>query len=222
MDHPVLSKGANLSLLPRSEVAGAPMQVVVEWSDLEGTVEVDVSALLLGPDGRVRSDADFVFYNAPSGGDGSVRLLGKRTSDDRGEDRVAIDLEALPAEVESIVFAASLEGEPGAGFGSLKDLGLAVLDAAGNTQLRYEVTDAGPETAMVVGELYLRGEDWKFRAVGQGWDAGLAGLATDYGITVDNRPDRDDQSEAESAAGEECPTSVPPAAVSAASVTPAG
>lgn len=202
MDHSVLTKGANLTLLPRSEVAGAQMQVVVHWSDPDGAVDVDVSALLLGPGGRVRSDADFVFYNAPAGGDGSVRLLGKRTGEDRGEDRIAVDLEALPIDIESVVFAASLEAEPGAGFGSLQEVGLSVLDAAGNTRLRYDVADAGPETAMVVGELYLRSDEWKFRAVGQGWEAGLAGLARDYGITVDDRAEPGEQADSHEAASE--------------------
>jgi stress response protein SCP2 len=189
VDHPVLAKGANLSLLPRSELSGAQLQVVVEWADPEAVADVDVSALLLGGDGRVRSDEDFVFYNAPVGGDGSVRLVGKRTADDRGEDRVAVDLEALPAGVETVVIVASLDAEPGTGFGALGELGLTVCDAVGETRLRYEVGDAGPETAMVIGELYLRGELWKFRAIGQGWDSGLAGLATDYGITVDEEPE---------------------------------
>ena len=59
-----------------------------------------------------------------------------------------------------------------------------VVDAGGESQVRFNVAGAGPETAMVLGELYLRGDEWKFRAVGQGWDSGLAGLATDYGIDV--------------------------------------
>ena len=145
MDHPVLVKGANLPLLPVSEAAGAQMQVVVGWADPSGAVDVDVSALLLGPDARVRSDADFAFYNAPTAGDGSVRLLGKRTDEDRGEDRIAVDLEALPAEVTSVVVAASLDAEAGSGFADLKELGLTVVDAAGTTRLQCDVVDAGSE-----------------------------------------------------------------------------
>ncbi|WP_214402762.1 TerD family protein [Pseudonocardia lacus] len=191
MDHPVLVKGANISLLPESEVAGAQLQVVVEWADPKSAADVDVSALLLGGDGRVRSDEDFVFYNAPVGGEGAVRLVGKRSADDRGDDRVAVDLEALPDAVSTVVIAASLDAEPGLGFGTLAQLSLTVTDSAGATRLSYDVTDAGPETAMVIGELYLRAGHWKFRAIGQGWASGLAGLATDYGITVDNEPDVD-------------------------------
>ncbi|OJY40017.1 TerD family protein [Pseudonocardia sp. 73-21] len=182
-DH-ALSKGANVSVLQRSDVEGGRLQAVVRWSDPLGTADVDVSALLLGRDGRVRSDDDFVFYNAPAGGDGSVRLLGKRADDDAGEDRVSVDLETLPSEVETIVIAASLDAGAGSGFGDVRELGLVLLDSAGQSTARFDIADAGAETAMVLGELYLRGEEWKFRAVGQGWDSGLAGLATDYGITV--------------------------------------
>ncbi|MDT7555427.1 MAG: hypothetical protein QOI16_4229, partial [Pseudonocardiales bacterium] len=95
----VLTKGGNVALLHRSAVEQSHLQAVVRWSDPHGA-EVDVAALLLGSDGRVRSDEDFVFYNAPSGGGGAVRLLGKRTGDDVAEDRVAVDLEALPHDVD--------------------------------------------------------------------------------------------------------------------------
>lgn len=193
MDDLVLTKGANVSLRNRSGASGQQVQVVVKWSDPGGAAEVDVSALLLGSDGRVRSDADFVFYNAPSGGDGSVRLLGKRRNDDCAEDRVAVDLEALPAEIQRVIIVASLDPELNVGFGDLKDVGLTLLDSAGHAMLRFDIVGAGPETAMVMAELYLRGEEWKFRAVGQGWDSGLGGVAIDYGIIVDDRPEPHDK-----------------------------
>ncbi len=143
-----------------------------------------MAALLLGEGGRVRSDEDFVFYNAPTGGDGAVRLLGKRSQEQTVEDRVSVDLEALPAQVRTVVIVASLDAGEGVGFGDVPDLALDLLDGSGASRVRFPIDDAGAETAMVLGELYLRGEDWKFRAVGQGWDTGLAGLATDYGIAV--------------------------------------
>ncbi len=189
MTDQALFKGANVSVLRRADVEGGRLQAVVRWSDPLGTADIDVSALLLGSHGRVRSDDDFVFYNAPAGGDGSVRLLGKRADEEAGEDRVSVDLESLPSEVETIVIAASLD--TGSGFGDVRELGLVLLDSAGQPTARFDVADAGTETAMVLGELYLRGEEWKFRAVGQGWDSGLAGLATDYGITVQDDPAED-------------------------------
>jgi stress response protein SCP2 len=104
---------------------------VVEWADLKAAVDVDVYALLLGGDRLVRSNVDSVFYNVPVGGDGAVRLVGKRPADDHGEDRVAVDLEALPAAVESVIIAASVDAEPRTGFGALAQLGLTVSDSAG-------------------------------------------------------------------------------------------
>lgn len=182
--HESLAKGANVSLLHRSAADESRLHAVISWSDPEGAADVDVAALLLGHDGRVRSDEDFVFYNAPRGGDGAVRLMGKRSQEEAVEDRVSVDLGALPPEVRTVVLVASLDAADGVGFGDVRDLALDLLDGTGESRVRFGVADAGPETAMVLGELYLRGEDWKFRAVGQGWATGLAGLATDYGIDV--------------------------------------
>ena len=210
MEGHLLRKGANVSLLSRNDPS-ARLQAVVRWADPRGAADVDVSALLLGPDGRVRSDADFVFYNAPSGGDGSVRLLGKRADDEAGEDRVAVDLEALPPDIERVVIAASLDAGEGVGFGALPELGLVLLDAEGSPSVRFDVDDVGPETAIVLGELYSRGEDWKFRAVGQGWDTGLAGLATDFGISVASEPSEDPPSGADAPVHEVPPVVAPPA-----------
>jgi len=165
------------------------LHAVVRWSDHGASADVDVAALLLGSDGRVRSDEDFVFYNAPVAAEGAVRLLGKRAQERTSEDRVAVDLEALPANVSRVVISASLDATSGLGFGDMEHLALDLLDAAGVSCVQFHVADAGPETAMVLGELYLRGEEWKFRAVGQGWDTGLAGLAVDYGIVVDEPDD---------------------------------
>ncbi len=213
----VLSKGANITLLHRSAVEDGRLHAVVRWTDPDGAADVDVAALLLGEHGRARSDEDFAFYNAPSAGGGAVRLLGKRSEDDRAEDRVAVDLESMPSDVQTVVIVASLDGRPGVGFGDVSDLSLDLLDGSGEPRVRFDVLDAGCETAMVLGELYLRGEEWKFRAVGQGWDSGLAGLAVDYGIDVADSPDDtsggpdlDPDGVAEAApAGESLPAHVP-------------
>lgn len=182
--HDLLTKGANVSLAHRSSVEESRVHAVVRWSDPDGGADVDVSALLLGADGRVRGDDDFIFYNAPASSDGSVRLVGKRSADDLAEDRISVDLEALSSEVNSIVIAASLDAADGIGFGDVANLAVDIVDVSGALRARFEVPGAGSETAMVLGELYVRGEEWKFRAVAQGWDSGLAGLATDYGISV--------------------------------------
>ena len=122
MAHDVLTKGANVSLIQRSAGGEGRLHAVVRWSDAGGAADVDVAALLLGADGRVRSDEDFVFYNAPTGGDGAVRLLGKRSGDEAAEDRVAVDLEALPTEVQTVVIVASLDTTDGLGFGDVRGL----------------------------------------------------------------------------------------------------
>jgi stress response protein SCP2 len=194
MTSAALRKGQNR---PLTDGAGEPcsrVQVILRWRDPESTADVDISALLLGADGKVRSDDDLVFYNAPVGADGAVRLVGKTESEDGSEDRVAIDVEALPGSVHQVAIAASLQHDDGLGFGSLGGLSLTVLDHAGEELFGYDITDASTETAFVFGELYLRADQWKFRAVGQGWDAGLAGLATDYGISIDaSEPETDAQ-----------------------------
>ncbi|MFC9976518.1 TerD family protein [Spirillospora sp. NPDC127200] len=175
-----MAKGSN------TVVSGAPgpVTVTLSWSDPSGAGEADVSVLLLGADGRVGGDADFVFYNQPATPDESVRLLGKAPTATGSEDRILIDLGALAPGVQRVVVAASRHA--GATFGALDDLRLAVSDSAGEELLVFDIEDAGPETAFVFGELYRRDDAWKFRAVGQGYESGLAGLATDFGIDVDD------------------------------------
>ncbi|MFI7393937.1 VWA domain-containing protein [Streptomyces tendae] len=176
-----LSKGANVP------VDSPAVRVELVWSAGPGVPEVDASALLLTSAGRVRDDGDFVFYNQPRHTSGAVRHLGKRVGPgaDAGvtSDAVEVDLRSVETAVERIVLCASADGGT---FGRVPGLSLRVLDAATGTGLaRFDIT-AGPETALVGGELYRRQGSWKFRAVGQGYAAGLAGLATDFGITVDD------------------------------------
>ncbi|QFG22887.1 TerD family protein [Actinomadura sp. WMMB 499] len=179
-----MSKGANIDL-----AATGPFTVALSWIDPSGEGEADVSVLLVGPDGKVGSDADFVFYNQPATADESVRLLGKTPTATGSEDRILVDLGALRPEVTRVVVAASRYA--GATFGALDDLRLAVSDSAGEAQLAFDIKDAGTETAFIFGELYRRGEGWKFRAVGQGYESGLAGLASDFGINVDDSEEED-------------------------------
>jgi stress response protein SCP2 len=167
-----IGKGANSQLPP------GLTRVRVVFSSTGGP-EFDASALLLTAAGRVRSDADFVFYNQPASPDGSVRHLGRSGR----EDSLAVDLAALPAEIMTVALAASTDG---AAFGRIDGLALVVEDPSGAEVVRFDIAGAGVETAFVFGELYRRSGGWKFRAVGQGWSSGLAGLATDYGISVDD------------------------------------
>ncbi|MFC8273014.1 TerD family protein [Streptomyces sp. NPDC057271] len=172
-------KGANVPVSARG------VRLELGWRSGNGVPDVDASALLL-VSGKVRSDADLVFYNQPTHGSGAVRHEGKSSSegpDGLVTDALVVDLEAVEPEVERIVVAASADGGD---FGRVPGLSIRVLDADGGAELaRYDSTDATVETAFVLGDLYRRDGGWKFRAVGQGYDSGLAGLATDYGISVE-------------------------------------
>jgi stress response protein SCP2 len=176
-------KGANVDLAALSEDTGSVV-LSLSWSSAAGDGDADVSVLLVGADGRVRGDADFFFYNNPAAADGSVQLLGKTPTANGSEDRISLDLTAVPPGVERIVVGASRYG--GARFGDLEGLGVTLADSAGEVLLGFSIDDAGVESAFIFGELYRRGESWKFRAVGQGYETGLAGLATDFGIDVED------------------------------------
>ncbi|MFI6516434.1 VWA domain-containing protein [Spirillospora sp. NPDC050679] len=175
-----LTKGANVS------VSAPRLRAVLSWRPGPGVPDVDTAALLLGAAGQVRSDKDFVFYNQPGHPSGAVRHEGRRSGPDGAEESLAIDLALVEGDVERVALTASADGGT---FGAVPGLALRLLDAAsGAAVAEFAVTDAAAETAMVAGELYRRGAQWKFRAVGQGYASGLAGLATDYGIQVDDSP----------------------------------
>ncbi|WP_037667039.1 TerD family protein, partial [Streptomyces afghaniensis] len=197
-----MTMGSNVSLTALSENTGSAI-VSLGWSSPTGEGDADVSVLLLGADGKVRNDADFYFYNNPVAADGSVQLLGKEPTGDGSEDRISFDLTAVPAEVERIVVAASRY--EGARFGELDDVRVTLADAVGEGLLRFVIEDPGQVSAIIFGELYRRAEEWKFRAVGQGYESGLAGLATDFGVDIE-----DDEAESAAAVAEESSTVVPP------------
>ncbi|MFD4594367.1 TerD family protein [Streptomyces rubiginosohelvolus] len=172
----IMQKGTNVPV-----PAGA-VRVELGWHAAPGAPDVDASALLLVA-GKVRSDADFVFYNQPAHASGAVRHEGKRAAPDGVTDTLLVDFGKVEPGIERIVVAASADG---GSFGRVSGLYVRVTDAAGGSELaRFESADATVETAFILGELYLRQGAWKFRAVGQGYSTGLEGLATDFGISVD-------------------------------------
>ncbi|MBB4715446.1 stress response protein SCP2 [Streptomyces luteogriseus] len=197
-----MTMGSNVSLTALSENVGSAI-VGLGWSSPSGEGDADVSVLLLDGNGKVRSDADFYFYNNPVAADGSVQLLGKEPTGDGSEDRISFDLTAIPAEVERIVVAASRY--EGARFCELDDLKVTLADAVGESLLRFVIEDAGQVSAIIFGELYRRGEEWKFRAVGQGYESGLAGLATDFGVDIED----DEEEESGTEAARERAVSIP-------------
>ena len=216
MTETVLSKGQNHPLPDEVQ----RLQLVVAWEEPDGPVAVDAGALLLTDARRVRSDEDFVFFNQPTTPDGALRHVARPSSDAGAEERIAVDLGAVPDEVTTVAVTASLlEGT----FGDLRDLRLLVLDDIGDTLLRYEITGASSETAFVFGEVYRRGAGWKVRAIGQGWASGLAGLATDFGVTVDDTPEPDSaQVGATSGTAQQADVAEPHEPVEADSATAAG
>src|SRR3954468_1886862 len=163
----VLSKGSNAPL-------GVP-QVIVEVSS---STLVDLAALLVTATGKVRNDDDFIFYNQPNGP--GVRLRPPSTLD--------IDLGQVPADIDKIVLTASLDGSGPPNFGSAGPLSVAVKGGGGEDLASFAPTGLGPETALLLVEVYRRQGAWKVRAVGQGYASGLAGIATDFGISVDDSP----------------------------------
>ncbi|MEU5651939.1 TerD family protein [Streptomyces pseudogriseolus] len=171
-----MPKGSN------TPVPATALRVDVGWRSGPGVPDADASALLLAG-GKVRSDADFVFYNQPSHSSGAVRHEGKRQDGGRVTDTLLVDLTRVEPGIETVILAASSDGGT---FGQVPDLSIEVKDAAsGAVAARFDSTGATTETAFVLGEFYRRQGAWKFRAVGQGYSSGLEGLATDYGITVD-------------------------------------
>ncbi|MGQ5227790.1 TerD family protein [Streptomyces sp. MN3] len=171
-----MSKGSN------TPVPATALRVDVGWRSGPGVPDADASALLLAG-GKVRSDADFVFYNQPAHASGAVRHEGKRQDGGRVTDTLLVDLTRVEPGIETVILAASSDGGT---FGQVPDLSIEVKDAAnGAVAARFDSTGATTETAFVLGEFYRRQGAWKFRAVGQGYSSGLEGLATDYGITVD-------------------------------------
>ncbi|MGW7568144.1 TerD family protein, partial [Streptomyces tendae] len=171
-----MSKGSN------TPVPTTALRVELGWRSGPGVPDADASALLL-VGGKVRSDADFVFYNQPAHASGAVRHEGKRDAGGRVTDSLLVDLARVEPAIETVILAASSDGGP---FGRVPDLYIEVRDTAQNTVVaRFDNPGASVETAFVLGEFYRRQGAWKFRAVGQGYDSGLEGLATDYGISVD-------------------------------------
>ncbi|HEY5882426.1 MAG TPA: TerD family protein [Nakamurella sp.] len=179
MGEKVLVKGQNVALDPEA----SSLRLSVRWNSTSNPVDVDLVALILGADRRVRTDADMIFYNQTATADGSVVHTGKITADSGGSDDVLIDLTAVDADVHALTVAASTDGSP---FSEVDRLEWLVTGEQAEPVARYPVTGLTSERALVLGEVYRREGQWRLRAVGQGWDGGLAGLATDYGVTIDS------------------------------------
>ncbi|HWU20867.1 MAG TPA: TerD family protein [Nocardioides sp.] len=187
-----LTKGGNVSLTKEAPGLSA-VDVGLGWdaNSFSGAeFDLDASAIMLSESGKVVSDAHFVFFNNLSSPDGSVVHAGDNlTGAGDGDDEVVhVNLAAVPLEVDRISFAVSIYDADtrSQNFGMVRNAFIRVVNQAGGAEIaRYDLSeDASTETAMVFGELYRNGADWKFRAVGQGYASGLRGIAQDFGVNL--------------------------------------
>ncbi len=187
-----LSKGGNVSL---TKAAPGLKAVVVGlgWNPraTDGEAfDIDASVFLLNASGKVRSDADFIFYNNLKSSDGSIEHTGdNRTGEGEGDDEaVKVNLETVPTDLDKLVFGVTIHEADARrqNFGMVAGAYIRVLNAADNAEIaRYDLSeDSSTEAAMIFGELYRNGAEWKFRAVGQGFAGGLGPMAASFGVSV--------------------------------------
>lgn len=192
-----LSKGGKVSLAKAAESAGVSTltKVVVGlgWDtnryDGGDQFDLDAAAFMLKGDGKVRSDADFIFYNNKDG-QGVKHTGDNRTGEGDGDDeQIIVDLNAVPSDIEKIAFTVTIDkaAERSQNFGMVENSFIHIVDEATGTELvRYDLgEDYSIETAVVVGELYRNNGEWKFNAIGSGFQGGLAALCANYGIDAE-------------------------------------
>ena len=187
-----LQKGGNVNL--SKEAPGlSKMTIGLGW-DTRATdgaaFDLDGAVFLVKTDGKVRSDADFVFYNNLKSVDGSVVHSGDNTTGagDGDDETVTIDLAMVPADVDKIILAVTIHDAETRkqNFGMVSKAFIRCVNAHGNAEIaRYDLSEDGStEAAMIFGEVYRAGADWKFKAIGQGFKGGLGPLAKSYGVNV--------------------------------------
>jgi tellurium resistance protein TerD len=187
-----LSKGGNVSLT--KEAPGLTAVIVGLGWDVRTTTgsdfDLDASAMMCNESGKIVSDGGFIFYNNLKSPEGSVEHTGDNlTGEGEGDDeQIKVNLAAVPGEVAKVVFPVSIyDAETRQqSFGQVRNAYIRVLNQANQQEIaRYDLSeDASTETAMVFGELYRHGAEWKFRAIGQGYASGLRGIAQDFGVNV--------------------------------------
>lgn len=186
-----LSKGQKVDLT-KSNPGLSKVIVGLGWDtnkyDGGQDFDLDSSVFLLDANGKVASEADFVFYNNTKGAGGAVEHTGdNRTGEGEGDDeQVKVDLSAIPSSIEKVSFAITIhDGETRAqNFGQVNNSYVRILNEDTNEELiRYDLgEDFSIETAIVVGELYRHGSEWKFNAIGSGYQGGLGSLVKDFGL----------------------------------------
>jgi tellurium resistance protein TerD len=187
-----LTKGSNVSLT--KEAPGLSAVVVGLGWDARTTdgsaFDLDATAIACNAAGTVYSPQHFIFFNNLATPDGAIQHTGDNlTGEGAGDDeQIKVNLAALPPDLDKIVFPVSIyDGETrGQNFGQVRNAFIRIVNQAGDAEIaRYDLSeDASTETAMVFGEVYRNGTDWKFRAVGQGYSSGLTGIARDFGVPL--------------------------------------
>ena len=187
-----LQKGSNVNL-SREAPTMSKMILGLGWdlraSDGEG-FDLDASAFMLNESGKVRSEADFIFYNQAKSTDGSVEHTGdNRTGAGEGDDeQIVLDLTRVPADVNKIAVCVTIhEAEARRqNFGMVSSAFMRCVDAGKNLEIvRFDLSeDYSTETAMIFGEVYRHSGEWKFKAIGQGFKGGLVALAKNYGVNL--------------------------------------
>lgn len=187
-----LTKGGNVNL--SKEAPGIQQTTIgLGWNPraTDGQAfDLDAIAFLVGENGKVRADNDFIFFNNLKSSDGSVVHQGdNRTGEGDGDDeKLTVDLTKVPADVARVIFAATIYDGAGRNqnFGQVSNAYIRVVNNAGGSEIaRYDLSEDGStETAMIFGELYKNNGEWKFRAIGQGFAGGLGPLAASYGVAV--------------------------------------
>lgn len=185
-----LQKGGNLSL-SKTDPTLTKILIGLGWDPraTDGAeFDLDASAFLLGANGKVRSDADFIFYNQLKSADGSIEHTGdNRTGAGDGDDELLkIDLSRIPADIDKIAFTVTIHDADARkqNFGQVAGSFIRVVNEISGAEIvRYDLAeDASTETAMIFAELYRNNGEWKFRAVGSGFAGGLKALANAYGM----------------------------------------
>lgn len=187
-----LNKGGRLSL--NKEAPGLSKVLVGLGWDARATdgadFDLDASAFMLGADGKVRSDTDFIFYNQLKSSCGSVEHTGDNlTGAGEGDDEVIkVDLSRVPADVQKIAFTVTIHeaDQRKQNFGQVGNAYIRIVNADTSAEItRYDLAeDASTETAMIFGELYRHSGEWRFTAVGQGYAGGLKAMCNQYGINI--------------------------------------
>ncbi|MDR0633369.1 MAG: TerD family protein [Azoarcus sp.] len=187
-----LQKGGNINL--SKEAPGMKKMTVGLGWDVRATdgagFDLDASAFLLNSSGKVRSDTDFIFYNQPKSPDGSVQHGGdNRSGEGEGDDeQILIDLDKVPADIEKISICVTIHDAEARrqNFGMVSRAYVRCVNTGPDTEVaRFDLSeDASVETAMIFGEIYRHGGEWKFKAIGQGFAGGLGPLAKNFGVNV--------------------------------------